>query len=102
MRTDDDVTIAFANLSDVIAKRSIPAVAVMSSLDISPQMIQWDPARYSFSAERPTELAESGLPILYFEGDAYMEFLVGSGLHRRGPTRSVVHRVTGPMDPGRW
>ncbi len=77
---DDDVYIAFANLSDVIAKTAIDSTAVMTSLDISPQMIQWDPRRYSFSADRPQELAESGLPVLYFEGDAYMEYLVGAGI----------------------
>ncbi|NNF54315.1 MAG: ABC transporter substrate-binding protein [Acidimicrobiales bacterium] len=75
---DEDVYIAFANLSDVIAKTAIDSTAVMASLDISPQMIQWDPSRYSFSADRPEELAASGLPILYFEGDAYMEYLVGA------------------------
>ena len=76
----DDVYIAFANLSDLIAKTAIDATAVMASLDISPQMIQWDPSRYAFSANRPQELAKSGLPILYFEGDAYMESLVGAGI----------------------
>ncbi len=77
---EEDVLIAFANLSDLLAKTAIDATAVMSSLDISPQMIQWDPARYNFSADRPEELALSGLPILYFEGDAYMEYLVGAGV----------------------
>jgi hypothetical protein len=54
----------------------------MAPLDISPQMIMWDPQTYpQFHAI--ADIGQTATTVLYRAGAAYMEYLVGAGILQR-------------------
>src|SRR4029077_12304722 len=63
--------------------RKSPAAAVFAEKDKSPMMIMWDPAKYPDVTDIKslgTALKDSGGVIRYFNGAAYMSYLIGSGI----------------------
>jgi hypothetical protein len=51
-------------------------------MEISPFMIMWDPASYpQFNVI--ADIGKTDAKVFYFEGDTYMEYLIGSGALRR-------------------
>lgn len=84
MYADDNVMLAMDATDEVIARSATqPTIAVVSPLDITPQMIMWDPVTYP-EFNTVVDIGLSDTTVLYFEGSAYMEYLVGSGILRRG------------------
>ncbi len=89
--------------TDELVKESgkTPLVAVVSPLDRSPQMIMWDPSAFP-NITSFADIKATGAPVLYFEGSAYMDFLIGKGLLDRkqvdasydgSPSRFVTEKV---------
>ena len=79
MDADADITLGYVNTDDVIAARreGRDVVGVMATLELSPQMLMWNPARYS-----PLEfedLARTRAKFLYFPGSTYADYLVAQG-----------------------
>lgn len=60
-----------------------PTLAVMSLMEKDPQMIFWDPETYP-NVHSIRDLGEAGIKVLYFGGDTYMEYLIGSGILDKG------------------
>lgn len=56
-----------------------PTVAVVSPLERSPQILMWDPEAFP-EVDAWEDIKGTGAPVLYFEGSAYMEYLIGTGL----------------------
>jgi hypothetical protein len=56
-----------------------PTTAVYSTLDKSPQMIMWDPATYP-AVHGIADLKAAHATVLYFQGAAYMDYLIGAGI----------------------
>lgn len=56
-----------------------PTVAVVSPLERSPQILMWDPEAFP-EVDSWEDIKGTGAPVLYFEGSAYMEYLIGTGL----------------------
>jgi hypothetical protein len=56
-----------------------PTKAVVAPLDINPQIIMWDPGTYP-DVQKIADLKAKGAKIRYFEGGAYMDYLVGAGI----------------------
>jgi hypothetical protein len=59
-----------------------PTLAVVAPLDIDPLALIWDPATYP-QFNTVTDIGQTNVRVLYFEGSTYMEYLVGSGILRR-------------------
>jgi hypothetical protein len=78
LETDDDITFAYINMSDVFADAArVPMVAVAKTLDQDPQMLMWDPAQLEINA--PADIAASGADVLHFDGVAYIDYLISTG-----------------------
>ena len=59
-----------------------PTYAVVAPMEISPFMILWDPQTHP-EFNIIADLGQSNVTVRYFQGDTYMEYLVGSGILRR-------------------
>jgi hypothetical protein len=60
-----------------------PVVAVMAPFDIAPYMIMWDPAANA-SFNSIVDIGKTNTKVLYFSGATYMDYLLGSGILKRG------------------
>lgn len=79
MYQDDAIFMGYADTADVTANfGNLPAVHVFAPLDVGPQILMWDPAVNQFDSFE--DIRDSGLPVLYFEGGKYMDFLIHEGL----------------------
>jgi hypothetical protein len=75
---DNDIIFAYLPASDVIkASATVPLVAVAKTLELDPQMVQWDPTQND--VQKPEDIAASGKQFLYFDGASWVDFMEGSG-----------------------
>jgi hypothetical protein len=84
MYTDKGITLGQVNTDEAIrlaAKQ--PTLAVVAPMEISPFMIMWDPEVYP-EFNIIADIGQTNAKVLYFEGDTYMEYLIGTGILRRG------------------
>ncbi len=80
MYSDPEILLGYVDTDQAIQNsESNPTVAVMAPLDISPQMIMWDPATYP-QVKGIGDLKPVDARVLYFEGATYMDYLTGSGV----------------------
>lgn len=79
MMTDDSIYLGFINTDDVIAGRGKGQnfTGVAATLDLSPQMLMWSPARYRVA--QFDDLAKTRAKVLYFPGSTYIDFLLSRG-----------------------
>jgi hypothetical protein len=83
MYKDKNITLGQVNTDEAVrfsAKQ--PTLAVVTPMEISPFMIMWDPATYP-QFNIIADIGQSDAKVFYFEGDTYMEYLIGSGILRR-------------------
>lgn len=82
MYSDDSITLGYVDTDEAIQlSDSQPTVGVLAQLEISPQMIMWDPATYP-DVTGIADLAGTDATVRYFEGSAYMDYLTGAGILR--------------------
>ncbi|WP_238418772.1 ABC transporter substrate-binding protein [Gordonia sp. 'Campus'] len=80
MYSDPDILLGYVDTDQAIQNsESNPTTGVMAPLDISPQMIMWDPATYP-QAQGIADLKPVNARVLYFEGSTYMDYLTGAGI----------------------
>ncbi|MCZ2839237.1 ABC transporter substrate-binding protein [Modestobacter sp. VKM Ac-2985] len=80
MYSDDAITLGYVDTDEAIQLSDTqPTVGVLAQLDISPQMIMWDPEAYP-DVTSIADLGEAGATVRYFEGSAYMDYLTGAGI----------------------
>lgn len=80
MYSDPEIMLGYVDTDQSIQNsESNPTTAVMAPLDISPQMIMWDPATYP-QVKGIGDLKPVNARVLYFEGSAYMSYLTGAGI----------------------
>ena len=95
---DPTIFAGYADTGDVIrnAGGDQPLVSVFASFDKGPQILMWDPEAYPDMATID-DVRESGATVLYFEGAAYMDYLLETGLLDAG-------QIDGSYDgsPGRF
>jgi hypothetical protein len=80
---DRNITLGQVNTDEAVrfsAKQ--PTLAVVAPMEISPFMIMWDPQEYP-QFNNIADIGRSDAKVFYFEGDTYMEYLIGSGALRR-------------------
>lgn len=82
--SEEEVMLGGVDLDQAVQVTSAkqPVLPVFAPLDVSPLVIMWDPESH------PTwntigDLGQSDVPVLYFPGATYIEYLVGSGILRR-------------------
>jgi hypothetical protein len=83
MYLDRSINLGFV-FTDEAAQASAkqPTLAVVTPLEINPQMIMWDPATHP-DFNTIVDIGQTDTKVLYFKGATYMEYLVGSGILRR-------------------
>lgn len=84
MYTDKSITLGQVNTDEAIRfAAEQPTVAVVAPMEISPFMIMWDPETWpEFNIIADIGRTDDA-KVLYFEGDTYMEYLIGTGILRR-------------------
>jgi hypothetical protein len=83
MYKDKSITLGQVNTDEAVRFSSKqPTTAVVAPMEISPFMIMWDPKEYP-EFNIIADIGQSDAKVLYFEGDTYMEYLIGSGILRR-------------------
>ena len=84
MYTDKSITLGQVNTDEAVRFASNqPTLAVAAPMEISPFMIMWDPETYP-QFNIIADIGQTNAKVLYFEGDTYMEYLIGSGILRKG------------------
>ncbi|UVE96492.1 ABC transporter substrate-binding protein [Dietzia sp. B32] len=80
MYQDTDIMLGYVD-ADQAVQNSLnnPTIGVFAPLDINPQMIMWDPETYP-GVETVRDLKDENTRVLYFEGNAYMDYLLGEGI----------------------
>ena len=80
MYQDPDIMLGYVD-ADQAVQNSLnnPTIGVFAPLDINPQMIMWDPETYP-DVETVADLKDENTRVLYFEGNAYMDYLLGEGV----------------------
>jgi hypothetical protein len=83
MYTDRSITLGQVNTDEAIRfSTQQPTIAVAAPMEISPFMIMWDPATYP-QFNIIADIGQSPeAKVLYFKGDTYMDYLIGSGILR--------------------
>jgi hypothetical protein len=102
MYADPDIFMGYvATDESVKMSGKQPTVAVVSPLEKSPQILMWDPSAFP-NIKTWADIKPTGAPVLYFEGSAYMDYLIGKGLvdkkqtdasYDGSPTRFVTEKV---------
>jgi hypothetical protein len=79
MYADQDIFMGYVATDELIKDSGEqPLVSVVSPLERSPQILMWDPEAFP-DIEDFSDIGATGAPVLYFEGSAYMDYLVGKG-----------------------
>ncbi|HWM59411.1 MAG TPA: ABC transporter substrate-binding protein [Pseudonocardia sp.] len=94
---DPSITMGLISTDESIQNSArLPTLAVVAPLEISPLMLMWDRAKHSDVAT-VADLNRDAVPVLYYQTDTYMQYLLGSGL-------LAPEQVDGSYDgsPSRW
>ena len=79
---DKTITLGLVSTDEAIQNSAeLATVAVATPLETSPQMIMWDPAKHP-DVHTIADLGTKGVPVLYYQTDTYMQYLLGAGLLR--------------------
>ena len=81
---DRDIHLAIPNATDEVIQlsKTQPSLAVLALVDIDPQLILWDPKRHP-DWNIIADIGQTNATVLYFGGDTYMEYLIGSGILKK-------------------
>jgi hypothetical protein len=97
MYADQTITFGLVSTDEAIQNSDrLASLAVAAPLEIGPYMIMWDRTRHP-EITSIADLGRSGLPVLYYQTDTYMQYLLAAGLLRPD-------QVDGSYDgsPSRW
>jgi len=82
MYADKSITLGQVNTDEAVAKsKSQPTLAVMAPLEISPLMILWSTKAHP-DFNTIADIGQTDTKILYYQTDAYAQYLIGAGLVR--------------------
>jgi hypothetical protein len=81
---DRDIHLAVPNATDEVIQlsKSQPSLAVLALVDIDPQLILWDPETHP-DWNIIADIGQTDATVLYFGGDTFMEYLVGTGILKK-------------------
>ncbi|MDX2376568.1 hypothetical protein M4I32_07120 [Microbacterium sp. LRZ72] len=76
--SDDSIMLAMIDTDESVKlSADQPTTAVYTPLQVNPQILLWDPERYSF--DEISDIGESDATVLYFQGATYMDYLIAQG-----------------------
>lgn len=76
--SDESIMLAMIDTDESVKlSASQPTTAVFTPLQKNPQILLWDPERYSF--DDMSDIAASDATVLYFQGATYMDYLIAQG-----------------------
>lgn len=79
---EKDITLGLVSTDEAIQNSAgLPTVAVAAPLETSPQMIMWDRTRHP-DVRTIADLGTRNVPVLYYQTDTYMQYLLAAGLLR--------------------
>ena len=82
MYADKSITLGQVNTDEAVANsKSQPTLAVMAPLEISPLMILWSTKAHP-DFNTIADIGQTDTKILYYQTDAYAQYLIGAGLVR--------------------
>ena len=80
MYTDPSILLGFVSTDEAVSHSvDKPTKAVVAPFNINPQIIMWDPATYP-DVKTIADLKEPGVKVRYFQGAAYMDYLIQGGI----------------------
>ncbi|CAO5259775.1 hypothetical protein [Frankia sp. AgKG'84/4] len=97
MYVDKSITLGIVSTDESIQNSvAQPTKAVFAPFDVSPMMIMWDKSKYP-NFTTLVDIGQTDTKVLYYQTDAYMQYLLGAGILRQG-------QVDGSYDgsPSRW
>ena len=84
MYLDPSITIGEVSTDDAIAASARqPVTAVVAPFDLAPYMLMWDPGVHP-DWHTIGDIGQTDTKVLYFQSATYMDYLLGSGILRRG------------------
>ncbi len=84
MYADPSILIGIVTMDQAIQNSAkFPTVGIIAPRRLSPQIIMWDPATYP-NVKTIADLGKTNAKVLYFGGAAYMDYLTGQGLLKKG------------------
>jgi len=79
MYQDPEIMLGFTSTDESVSNSvKFPTKAVVAPFNINPQIIMWDPATYP-DVKTIKDLGATGAKVRYFDGAAYMEYLIADG-----------------------
>ena len=83
MYQDPSITLGMMNPDQIIQLSATqPVVAVVAPLELDPQIILWDPRSHP-TWHTIADIGQTDTRVLYFQGNTYMDYLIGSGILRK-------------------
>src|SRR6266536_3209067 len=83
MYQDPAITLGMMNPDQIIQlSASQPVVGVVAPMELDPQIILWDPKAHP-TWHTIADIGQTTTKVLYFQGNTYMDYLLGSGILRR-------------------
>jgi hypothetical protein len=83
MYQDPSITLGMMNPDQIIQlSRTQPVVGVVAPMELDPQIILWDPKRHP-AWHTIADIGQTDAKVLYFQGNSYMDYLIGSGILRK-------------------
>ncbi|MEU6249325.1 ABC transporter substrate-binding protein [Glycomyces sp. NPDC047010] len=78
MYQDTSITLGFVPTDDAVrANAEFPVTGVFASLEVTPQIVMFDPATYDIDSW--DDVKATGAPIVYTEGKVFMDYLIAQG-----------------------
>jgi hypothetical protein len=86
MYQDPSITLGMVQSDEIIQySKTQPVLGVVAPMQIDPQIIGWDPTAHP-DWHTIADIGQTNTKVFYFQGSAYMEYLIGSGILRRSQT----------------
>jgi hypothetical protein len=86
MYKDKSITLGQVNTDEAVRfSTKQPTLGVVAPMEISPFMIMWDPQTYP-QFNIIADIGQTDAKVYFFEGDTYMEYLIGSGILHKSQT----------------
>jgi hypothetical protein len=83
MYQDPAITLGMMNPDQIIQlSKDQPVVGVVAPMELDPQIILWDPKAHP-DWHTIADIGQTDTKVLYFQGNTYMDYLLGSGILRR-------------------
>jgi hypothetical protein len=83
MYQDPSITLGMLNPDQTIQLSATqPVVGVVAPMELDPQILLWDPKAHP-DWHTIADIGQTNTKVLYFQGNAYMDYLLGSGILRK-------------------